>query len=527
MKTVAGPTDRVVVIGAGLSGLAAALYLTGSGRRVTLLERADHPGGRVGRHTGPDYRIDSGATVLTLPELVDEALAAVGHTRSSAPVPLEMLALTPSYHARFADGSDIRVFADADLMAEEVARVCGPDEAVRYRRLRDWLAAVYRAEFTEFMDTDFDSPLDMVRTPAKRAALLDLLRLGGFGKLGAKIDRLLTDRRLSRLFTFQALYAGMAPADALAVYAAIPHMDTSLGVYFPRGGMSAVAETMASAFTDAGGTLRLDSEVIRIDYAGRRAGQVVLADGECVPCDAVVLTADLGSIERFGGRRRRGLRASPSAVVAHGTIPAEITANWPVQAHHTIDFGAAWDETFREIATRRGRGTLMSDPSLLLTRPALTDPELMVTRPDGRHEPFSILAPCPNLDSAPLDWDRLARPYLDELLALLEQRGYHGIAGHFTVDHLDSPYTWRDKGMLAGTPFAAAHLFRQTGPFRTRNLPGFADNVVLAGCGTIPGIGVPTVLLSGKLAAHRIIGAPGHTAGETARTRASAPMTNH
>ncbi|WP_040795374.1 phytoene desaturase family protein [Nocardia higoensis] len=513
MKTVAGPADRIVVIGAGLSGLAAALYLAGSGRQVTVLERADHPGGRVGHYTGPDYRIDSGATVLTLPELIDEALAAVGHTRASAPVPLEVLALTPSYHARFADGSDIRVFADADLMAEEVARACGPDEAVRYRRLRDWLAAIYRAEFTEFMDTDFDSPLDMVRKPAKRAALLDLVRLGGFGRLGARIDRLLTDRRLSRLFTFQALYAGTAPADALAVYAAIPHMDTSLGVYFPRGGMSAVAETMASALTDAGGALRLNSEVVRIDYTGKRATRVLLADGESVPCDAVVLTADLGSIERFGGQRRRGLRASPSAVVAHGTVPAEITAQWPVQAHHTIDFGAAWEQTFREIATRRGKGRLMSDPSLLLTRPALTDPDLMVTRPDGRHEPFSVLAPCPNLDSAPLDWDRLARPYLGELLTLLEERGYRGIAEHFTVDHLDTPYTWRDKGMLAGTPFAAAHLFRQTGPFRTRNLPRFADNVVLAGCGTVPGIGVPTVLLSGKLAAHRIIGAAGHTAG--------------
>src|SRR5690606_11862739 len=135
MKTVAGPTDRIVVVGAGLSGLAAALHLTGAGRQVTVFERADHPGGRVGHYTGQDYRIDSGATVLTLPELVDEALAAVGHTRASAPVPLEVLSLTPSYHARFADGSEIRVFADEEAMAREVARTCGAPEAERYRRL--------------------------------------------------------------------------------------------------------------------------------------------------------------------------------------------------------------------------------------------------------------------------------------------------------------------------------------------------------------------------------------------------------
>ncbi|WP_280509510.1 alpha/beta fold hydrolase, partial [Nocardia farcinica] len=85
MKTVAGPTDRVVVIGAGLAGLAAALYLTGAGRQVTLLERADHPGGRVGRYRGPDYEIDSGATVLTLPEVVAD-LAELLRAETDGPV---------------------------------------------------------------------------------------------------------------------------------------------------------------------------------------------------------------------------------------------------------------------------------------------------------------------------------------------------------------------------------------------------------------------------------------------------------
>ncbi|MFC9895499.1 phytoene desaturase family protein [Nocardia sp. NPDC127579] len=517
MKTVAGPTDRVVVVGAGLAGLAAALHLTGAGRTVTLLERADHVGGRVGVYRGPDYEIDSGATVLTLPELVGDALAAVGRTPESCGLRIHLL--TPSYHARFADDTDIRVFADPDAMAEEVTRTCGPGEARRYRRLRAWLGRIYAAEFTEFMDTNFDSPLDLVRRPEKRAALLDLARIGGFGRLGPRVGRILRDPRLARLFTFQALYAGLPPAQALAVYGAIPHMDTSLGVYFPEGGMRAVAAALARAFTEAGGTLELGTEVVGIDYAGGRARRVCTADGRALDCDAVVLTADLGSIERFGIRRRR-LRAAPSAVVAHGTVPAEVAAGWPIQAHHTIDFGAAWDRTFAEIAARRGRGRLMSDPSLLLTRPALTDPGLYIPRGDGPHEPFSLLAPCPNLDAAPLDWDRLGPSYLRELLAVLEQRGYTGIAEHFTVDHLDTPYTWRDQGMLAGTPFSAAHVFRQTGPFRPRNLPRSSDNVVIAGCGTTPGVGVPTVLLSGKLAATRITGPAAATSGETAPTMA-------
>ncbi|WP_280364357.1 phytoene desaturase family protein [Nocardia wallacei] len=502
MRTVAGPTDRIVVIGAGLSGLSAALYLVGSGRTVTLLERADHPGGRVGVYRGPDYEIDSGATVLTLPGLIDEALAAAGGTVRGP----RIHHLAPAYRARFADDSVIDVFDDPAAMAAEVTRACGPEEAGRYLRLRDWLGRVYTGAYAEFMDTNFDSPLDLIRLPAKRRALAELVRLGAFGRLGARVRRTLDDPRLARLFTFQALYAGMAPAQALGVYGAIPHMDTCLGVYYPEGGMRAIPAAMAAALTAAGGRLELNTEVTGIDYADGRARRVRTADGRTFDCDAVVLTADLGALERFGIRRRRPLRASPSAVVAHGTVPAEIAAAWPVRAHHTIDFGAAWDATFAEIAARRGRGRPMRDPSLLLTRPALTDPGLFIDRPTGRHEPLSLLAPCPNLHAAPLNWTEIGPAYLRELLTVLERRGYRGIAEHFTVDHLDTPHTWQAQGMLAGSPFSAAHLFRQTGPFRTRNLRGTPANVVLAGCGTTPGVGVPTTVLSGKLAAQRIIG---------------------
>ena len=465
VRTVPGPTDRVVVVGAGLAGLAAALHLRGSGREVTVLERDDGVGGRVGVFHGPGYDIDSGATVLTMPELVDEALAAVGATAGSVTPPLRIHLLDPSYHARFADGSALRVHADEDAMADEIARVCGPEESIRYRRLRAWLATIFDADFDSFMDANFDSPLDLVRSPSARRDLVTLVRHRGFGRLGPQVARLVHDPRLQRIFTFQALYAGVAPSRALGVYGAIAHMDTSTGVYFPEGGMRRVAEAMASALTDAGGRIELDTKAASIDYEGDRAVAVRAADG---------------------------------------TVPVAVAQQWRDSGHHTIDFGAAWSRTFREITARAGRGRLMSDPSLLLTRPACTDPALRLTRDGELHEPLSVLAPCPNLRSARLDWAALGEPYVRELLALLESRGYTGIAEHFRVDLLDTPLTWAAKGMADGSPFAAAHLFVQTGPFRRGNLDTGAENVVLAGCGTTPGVGVPTVLLSGKLAAARI-----------------------
>lgn len=509
VRTVPGRTDRVVVVGAGLSGLAAALYLRGAGREVTVLERDDTVGGRVGVHSGPGYDIDSGATVLTMPELVDDALAAVGADPSGVAPPLRIRQLDPSYHARFADGTALRVYADADAMAAEVERVCGPDEARRYRGLRAWLATIFGAEFDSFIDANFDSPLDLLASPTARRDLWTLLRNGGFGRLGPKVARLVHDPRLQRLFTFQALYAGVAPAKALGVYGAIAHMDTSSGVYFPDGGMRRVAEAMASALTAAGGEVRLGAEVVAIDYRDGRAELVRTADGASFGADAVVLTVDLGSAPALLPRRRlprRRARHSPSAVVAHGTVPVEVAARWQGSGHHTIDFGDAWARTFAEITARPGRGKLMGDPSLLLTRPACTDPGLRLTRDGAEHEPLSVLAPCPNLRSAPLDWAALGGPYVRELLTVLEARGYPGVAEHFRVDVIDTPSTWAARGMADGSPFAAAHTFAQTGPFRRGNLDTGAENVVLAGCGTTPGVGVPTVLVSGKLAATRILG---------------------
>ncbi|MEE2030659.1 phytoene desaturase family protein [Rhodococcus chondri] len=524
MKAVTGRVDSVVVVGAGLAGLAAALHLTGAGKQVTVLERESTVGGRVGTYRVHDdsgrylYDIDNGASVLTMPTLIADALAAVGESFDSTTPALTLAELSPSYHARYADGSSLNVYSDPSLMAAEVERVCGPDEADGYRKLRRWLESIFDTEFDRFIDSNFDSPLDLVSSPSALRDTATLARLGGFGRLGPRVGSFVRDERLRRIFTFQALYAGMAPSKALGVYGAIAHMDTSLGVFFPVGGMSAIAEAMADALIRHGGSVHTGAEVSGLDIEDKRATGVRTADGRRFACDALVLTPDLPVVDRLldragvtsAGRRRGSSVASPSAVVFHGTVPTEVTESWPSAAHHTIDFGEQWSETFARITAPRGRGKLMEDPSLLITRPAVTDPALHVVRDGVRSEPVSILAPCPNLAGAPLDWTRMGVPYMREIQIALEQRGYRNLTTSMVVDRLDTPQTWLDKGMLDGSPFSAAHVFRQTGPFRRKNLVRGLGNVVLAGSGTTPGVGVPTVLISGRLAAERITGSSGN-----------------
>ncbi|WP_371628177.1 phytoene desaturase [Streptomyces sp. NBC_00341] len=490
MMTVKGPTDHVVVVGAGLAGLSAALHLLGAGRQVTVVERDSSPGGRAGLLERGGYRMDTGPTVLTMPDLVEEAFAAIGHTLTGR---LELIPLHPAYRARFADGTQLDVHTEPEAMEAAVEQFAGAREAVGYRRLRTWLTRLYAVQMRRFIDTNFDSPLQLLHPDLARLAAL-----GGFGRLDARVGHFIKDERLRRVFTFQALYAGVPPARALAAYAVIAYMDTIAGVYFPRGGMHALPEAMARSATEAGAAFHYGHTVTRLERSGERITAVV-TDQRRIACDAVVLTPDLPVSYRLLGRSPRrplALRHSPSAVILH----AGTDRTWPGLAHHTISFGAAWKETFGELT----HGSLMSDPSLLITRPTATDPDLA---PPGKHLHY-VLAPCPNTDVGPgtSEWRQLAPRYRDTLLTTLEQRGMAGLGSAIEEEGLVTPIDWTAQGHTAGTPFSAAHTFPQTGPFRPRNLLRGTENAVLAGCGTTPGVGVPTVLISGKLAAERITG---------------------
>lgn len=494
-RGVKGKSDRVVIIGAGLGGLSAALRLTGAGRNVRILEATDAPGGLMGRWNIDGYRFDTGPTVLTMPELIDDALGAVGELRSDW---LELIRLEPSYRAEYADGSVLRSYSDPQQMADEVAAVCGSTEARGYLRLVDYLTRLYQVEFGTFMDRNLDSVADLVRPQA-----LSLVRMGGLRGLDRVVGGFVGDDRLRRLFTFQALYAGLAPADARALYGVIAYLDSISGVWFPRGGMYEVAAAMAGAATKHGAELSLSTRARSVEFSNGRASAVITVAGERIPADVVIVNSDIDAAYRgllppeLRPLPLRRPRHSPSAFVWH----VGSTAPLPNPAHHTISFGAAWSQTFDEIIDR---GALMSDPSLLITSPTVTDPS---AAPPAGHSYF-VLAPCPNTD-APIDWASIGPRYLDEIQRVLAERGLD-VHGAFStgveVSRTVTPADWQAQGLGAGSPFALAHTLTQTGPLRHPTQHPGVDNLLFCGAGVQPGVGVPTVLLSGRLAAQRVTG---------------------
>ncbi|MGB8021921.1 MAG: phytoene desaturase family protein [Candidatus Nanopelagicales bacterium] len=481
--------SRVIVVGAGLAGLSAACHLVGDGHDVTVLERNPGPGGRNDVLRSNGFTFDSGPTVLTMPELVDRALARVG---ASVATHLPLRRLDPAYRAVYADGSQLHVRAGVQQMRDEIAATVSAADADAFSEFVRWLGKLYDVEMRHFIDRNFDSVLDLLSRPGPAAKLVSL---GGFSRLGRAVSRRFADDRLVRLFTFQAMYAGVAPADALAIYAVITYMDSIAGVWFPDEGMHAVPRALADAAAAAGAKFHYDTGVDRVltDASGRVAGAE--AAGQFLGADAVVLTVDLPAAYRTllpGLRPPRAIRNgvySPSAVVWHVGVRGTPSG----VAHHNIHFGRAWDESFTQLI---GQGRLMSDPSRLVTVPTLDAPQLA---PDG-HSVLYVLEPVPNT-TAEIDWSREREPMRERLAGFLAESGY---PTDIVTEHLVTPADWAAQGLAAGTPFSLAHTFFQSGPFRPPNVERRVPGLFFAGTGTTPGVGVPMVLISGELVSRRV-----------------------
>ena len=485
-------TGKVVVVGAGFGGLAAALRLRAAGAEVTVVERGDRPGGRAGRLERAGFAFDTGPSVLTMPALFAELFALFGEDMADH---VRLRRLDPAYRAVYHDGSVLHVRGSTEAMEAEVRDVCGPAEAARFVRFAQHLHKLYDAEYDGFIDGNFDSPLDLVR-PAQMARIV---RLGGFRRVAPLVGSYLKDWRLQRLFTFQAMYAGMSPYEALGVYAVIAYMDAIAGVFAADGGVHALSTALADLAVRHGVDLRLSTPVARVDIAGGRAVGVVTEGGERVAADVVVLNPDLPIAYRdllppeATPARVRRLQFSPSCVVVHLGLDRRLEG----AAHHNIHFAQGYRESFDDLLS----GRLQRDASWFLSVPTVSDPSLA---PPGGEVGFYLL-PTPNLGGTPLNWDAQGPRERELALDRIAAAGYGAVREATVTSEVVTPADWERQGMAAGTPFAASHRFSQTGPSRPANVAPKVAGVVFAGSSTTPGVGVPMVLVSGKLAAQRVL----------------------
>lgn len=491
---------RAVVVGAGLGGLSAAVHLRLAGWQVTVVDALDAPGGKVRQLRDAGFTFDMGPTILAMPQALDDLFAAAGRDRRDA---LELLPLDPFYRAHFPDGTVFEMSSSREAVLEQVRRMSPRDE----RAWIDWLersGRIYRDVERHFLDRLFHSWRDL----ADPRLLLAGMRMDALVSLSTRARRQFRDDRLRQLASYQAIYVGASPDEVPATYALIAHLEATHGVWFPRGGMWAIADAIAGLCADLGVELRFRAPVARIVVEGGRARGVELAGGGRLAADAVVSNADLHRTygELLPGVPRRDmsdarlarLEPSSSAFILH----LGVDRRWPGLPHHTIVFGPDFARDLREIFVERRP---LTEPSFYVCAPSETDPALA---PAGATSLY-LLAPQPALAPG-VDWDARAQAEGDRLVERAEQRCLPGLRDAIIVRHAFTPADFaRDYGCHAGSIFGLSARFDQTAfrrpAPRSRDVPG----LWLVGGSTQPGGGVPMVLIGGRLVARDVLRAFG------------------
>ncbi len=490
---------RAVVVGAGLGGLAAAIRLAAAGWQVTLLEKNDQPGGKMGRRVLGDYVFDSGPTIFTLPDLVRELFAAAGE---DADTHVTFLPVEPASHVTFADGTVVETSADIERLRAMWARLDPRDAAA----IPEFLRRGDRI-WTE-LDRSFFRRSWTPRDLLDPRVIATGLRLDAGTTYAKRIDGLFHDPHLRHVLRYKSIYLGSTPESVPASFLSIPYLESRFGVWHPRGGMHEVPVALDALARRLGVDVRYGEAVTGTTIHARRVTEV-RTDGASYPADAVVFNADVVHAHRdllgwdalATRTRRRFEQAIPSssAYILHLGVRGE----FPRLHHHNVWHAPTYEDELRSIISD---AVPRPDPTVYVYHPAATDPA-SGPGPASDGSPRSalyILTPTPPLRD-PAWWEANRDAYREGILERLgELIGLRPGAIETWADWGPPDFATAHNAHL-GSIFSLASTFRQSAFFRPPNRSPDLGNAYFVGGGTQPGGGIPLVLLSGQITADLVV----------------------
>jgi len=487
---------KVVIIGAGMGGLAAALRLKRHGFDVTILEKLSHPGGRSNLLKEGGYRVDTGPTILVMKEAIAETYRAVGEDLEDR---LKFIRLDPNYRIYYHDGTYLDLYSDTARLSAEIEKIQAgaASNLQRFMQLSD---KKYRLGMT-FVDRNYERMTDLINP----SAVFRLVQTRSYERLYHQVNKTFNNDKLNKAFSFHSMFLGLSPFDALAMYSLITYADLALGMWYPLGGIYSLVEDMVELATEMGVELQLNTPVTEICVKDHRATGVRLASGAEIHADIVISNADLPYTYRmlidqhhrkeYPDRKIESMKYACSGFLLY----LGVDRTYPHLRHQSLyfsrDYRANLDAIFR-------KKTVPQEPSFHMNVPSVTDESVA---PPG-HTLIYLLAPMPNLQ-ADIDW-RMAAPLVREsLIKQLEAIVDPDIRKHLVWErHYSPPDYYRDFNAEWGTAFGSlSHGFFQSAYFRPHNKARDIDNLYFVGQGTYPGIGLPMVHLSAKLVSKRII----------------------
>jgi phytoene desaturase len=509
--------NRVLVIGAGPGGLAAALMLAKAGLSVHVVERLPRVGGRCsaietappGRTSLPDgqaagdrFRFDLGPTFFLYPQVLERIFRLIGRDLHAE---IPMVRLDPQYRLVFGTGGRLDCTADLPRMEEQVARI-SPDDARNVRRFLDE-NRVKMDSFRPILERPFLGWRDLLSWDLIK--LLPILR--PWKSVDSELARYFADPRIRLAFTFQSKYLGMSPFNCPSLFSILSFLEYEYGVWHPLGGCAAVSEGMARVARELGVRFSLGEPVTEILFDGRRAIGVRTTEGE-YRADAVVINADFAHAmtklvpdhlrSRWTDRKIERKKFSCSTFMMY----LGIDGRYDELPHHTIYTARDYAANLADIESRH---RLTDDTSFYVQNACVTDPSLA---PPGMSTLY-VLAPVshrhPNVD-----WAREAPRFRARLLKQLGKIGLRGVERRIRFEKLVTPDDWEAKyAVYRGATFNLAHSLTQMLHFRPRNRFEDLDGVYLVGGGTHPGSGLPVIYESARITSRLLLADLGRDTG--------------
>ena len=485
--------SRVCVIGAGLGGLALAIRLQARGIACTLIEAQDRPGGWARGFEAEGFTFDTGPAALGEPALWRELWSDAGRELGDD---VELLPIAPLCRFHWPDGTQFDLVADDAALLPEIARIA-PGDLAGYEDFASYTAEVQAEGFRHRLAAGAGwRPM--------AAAIPGLLRLQAFRSLHGRVSGFVRSERLRQVLASSPLVTGGNPFTVSAIAAAAHRREREVGLWYPRGGFSALARAMAGLFEALGGELRLGDAVRRIHLLGNRVSAVECASGWHQRVEALAIAADLMHAYRdlldgqppgpAVAQRLARRRWSPSVFTVHFAL----AGSWPGLAHRTLMLGPRFKALLDDIF---GFGVLPRDAMIWLSHPSVTDPSLA---PPGKSV-FQAVMPVAHLGHLPIDWaavgPRIAARILDEIGRRFIPDIHDRILFCRSAtprDHAAALNLW--QGSAYGLePLPAAALWLQP---TTRD--GRLGNLFRVGAGIRPGAGIAAVLTSASLAARQL-----------------------
>ncbi|MDT8407614.1 MAG: phytoene desaturase family protein [Methylococcales bacterium] len=487
--------QRVVVVGAGLGGLSAAISLASEGFAVTLLDKNDKVGGKLNVLEKEGFTFDLGPSILTMPHVFAALFTRVGKRMEDY---LHLTPVEPHWRNFFEDGEVIDLCADSKAMRAQLERL-GPGVDAQFQRFLDYSQRLCKATEAGYFAQGLDSFWELVGFygPLRSLKDFDVLRSVDQG-----VRRYVKHPKLVEILNYFIKYVGSSPYDAPALLNQLPYIQFAYGLWYVEGGMYNLARALERLAGELGVTVRLNSEVTAIRHREGRAEAVELDDGAVLPADIVVSNMEvIPAMQRLLNSPpaelevMRRFAPSCSGLVLH----LGVNRHYEPLAHHNFFYSQQPRQHFDAVFHS---DRLSADPTIYLVAPCKTDP---AQAPSGC-EVIKVLPHIPHLNPDQPLTEQDYQAFRERVLIKLERMGLTDLRQHIVVEECWTPHDiesryYSNQGSIYGV---VSDRKRNLG-FKAPQRSNTVRNLYFVGGSVNPGGGMPMVTLSGQLVRDKIL----------------------